>query len=61
MEFHSALGCCKDCVIFALTNTFARPKLIAALTHNDVSRDSGLAAKKLNAKATACRVAPVTG
>jgi hypothetical protein len=48
-------------VIFALTNTFARPKLIAALTHNDVSRDSGLAAKKLNAKATACRVAPVTG
>jgi hypothetical protein len=43
VEFHIALNSCKDGVIFAHANTFTRPKLRAALAHNDVAWNCVLA------------------
>jgi hypothetical protein len=39
-------------MIFALSNAFPWPELIAALTHDNIPRNSGLAAIKLHAEAT---------
>jgi hypothetical protein len=51
VEGHSTVGGCKDGVIFAQTNAFARPKLGAALTYDDVACDGRLATIQFHAKA----------
>ena len=45
MEFDVAFGGCKDGVILALANVFAGPPFVAALAHDDVAGDHGLAAE----------------
>jgi hypothetical protein len=51
----------EDRVILAHAHALARPPLGAALTHDDVARDHGLAAEFLHAKAPARTVATVAG
>jgi hypothetical protein len=52
VEFHSAFGSCKDCVVLAHANARAWPHLCAALAHDDVTGNYGFAAEFLHAKTT---------
>lgn len=61
LEAYCAISCCKDCVVFADAYAFTRPELGAALTHDDVTCDSSLAAIQFNAKTTTSGVATVAG
>lgn len=51
VEFHRTFDGRKDGVILALPDALARPKLVAALTHDDIAGDDRLATIKFHAKA----------
>ena len=61
MKFHRTFGQREQCVVFALSDAFSRPELVAALAHDDIARDHSLTAVLLNTEATTGRVATVTG
>lgn|SRR5690625_3638694 len=59
-ELNLAIDQCKQGVILANTDVFARMKLRAALAHNNITGPNALAAKTLYAESTTNRIAAVT-
>ena len=53
-KFYIAFYSCKDRMILAFANTFARPPFIAALPADDVARQGVLPAEEFHAKAAPC-------
>ena len=60
MELYVAVDRGKNRVILAFTDTFSGPPFVAALTHDDISGNYGLAAVLLYAKPPTDGVATVT-
>jgi hypothetical protein len=59
VESHAATRRSEQCVILAQAHIHARINAGAALTDDDVARNDGFAAKLLNAKTTAGRIATI--